>query len=1407
MQVDAFIPEDRRAALAAGHNLPARTCGAALFADISGFTPLTEALAHTLGPRRGAEVLTQQLNLVYSALISAVEAWHGSVIGFSGDAITCWFDDSVYQANDEHSQVRSASVAAAHCAVAMQQAMSRFTEVVLPGSVQARLALKTAIATGPVSRLLVGEPAIQLIDVLAGGILDTLAEAEHVAEQGDIVVDLPTLAALDGVYGVRQHRLSASGHELAVLTQHSAAPTPRMAAAHSPMLDDSLSRQWVLAPVYARLRSEGSNFLAEMRPAAALFLQFGGLDFDRDPQAGAALLAFVRWVQSVVDAYAGAVIQLTTGDKGSYLYAAFGAPISDDEDAHRAVATALTLRNPPPELAMIGAIRIGISQGMMRAGPYGSDTRLTYGVLGDATNLAARLMTQAEIGQVCVSVSVADAVGDQFDLADLGLRSFKGKSDPQPVFAVLGERLRSVALISEPSGPLLGRQAELEQLLALAQATGSREGCVVRLIGEAGAGKSYLASHFAAAVAAQGARVALAGCQSTAQINAYYAVHQLVRSLLDLPLSPAAATPEGKAAQIERLQSRLVEQDPAWLLRLPLLGDLLGLPIPDNQATASFDARLRQEALTDLILDIIRRTSQQQPLVVVVEDAHWLDEASRALIVALARTVAGLAVMLLLVKRPLDMEQDVLAQELDGLPHQHRIHLSELDTEGTGDLVRRRLGGEVDALLISFVHSLAQGNPFFTEELVDALHEGKKLVQQTGGWQLAAALVDALRRANCLVRTGPDWQLAPNAPLAAIDIGVPASIHGLVLSRLDRLPEASKLALKVASVIGRVFELDLLAAAHPNHPPLSSLAAHFQMLQARDFTRVETPPPRPVYLFKHNITQEVVYQTLLESQRQELHVAIARALETQTPEAVERLAHHYGQGDPAQPAVRSKAIYYIDAAGWRARREHANETALAYFDRALQLETRWSWLKGRAEALHILGRRLQEEATLLVLDEMGDADAQHQMEARMLWAQFYAATGDYIQAGQALQQAQALAVALGDRHSQARCSSEQAIIDWRQGDYAAAQAGYLAALELSQGNDEQIDVEGEAHYGLGLVYRQQSRYDAARRQFELALAVNRRLGDRQHEARTLNALGSVANLARDYTAAIDLFTEALRLRDLIGDRAGVGTSLMSLAQVYGNLGDYSAVEPLLQQALEIQQSVRNRWEEMLVLNELGILYTAVGQYAQALQYLDQALEHSRELGSDTGSAYVLCNLSQAQRDAGALDAAAETLRQGLRLAQEQGDLNLEAIYLGDAALTSLRAGDAQAAIAQAERALLLFRQLDLPLSCTSVHATLAAARLQGGDRASARADVEAALALLDECGGEGPDYPQRDYWLCAQVLQALGDHAGENHARQQAVALLHQRAGRISDPTMRQSYLAQVAVHAAIHQGAAHLIE
>jgi len=401
-------------------------------------------------------------------------------------------------------------------------------------------------------------------------------------------------------------------------------------------------------------------------------------------------------------------------------------------------------------------------------------------------------------------------------------------------------------------------------------------------------------------------------------------------------------------------------------------GELLGLPIDDNATTAAFDPRLRREALGNLVVNLFQHFAQQHPHFLLLEDIHWLDEADQVIVLALCRALADLPLLICLLHRPLNRQETTpFFDELNVLPGQLYLHLSELTPAATAALVGQRLQGAVEPLVTELVYAQTQGNPFFVEELVDALRERDYIVVEHAVYCAARALVQTLHEAHALVREEGRWRLCAGARLDMVTLGLPDTVHGLVLSRLDRLPEATRLTLKVASVIGRVFEAQVLVAAHPRTPHAPALHQQIAELEQRDFARLETPPPHPAYIFKHSITQEAVYQTLLESQRQELHLAVARVLEQQTPAAIERLAHHYAQTNVAQPAPRARAIHYLDAAAWRAKRSYANETALIYFERTLALETRWEWLRGKAEVLHILGQRLQEEATLLVLDAQG----------------------------------------------------------------------------------------------------------------------------------------------------------------------------------------------------------------------------------------------------------------------------------------------------------------------------------------------------------------------------------------------------------------------------------------------------
>jgi predicted ATPase/class 3 adenylate cyclase len=1380
----AYLPIDRRRALAQGEDLPERQAGVLLFADISGFTPLTDAFARAYGPRRGIDEFTQILNQVYNNLIAQIHRYCGSVIGFSGDAITCWFG----QGEQSRVEVTTRGVAAG---LAMQQAMHAFTRLQV-GDGLYPLAIKVVIGGGEVRRFVVGSPKIQLFDVLTGDVLSRVEAMERQASQGDVLLD-EELAHLLGSQVEGTWRQPTGGRILAVTGLDATLPQSPPVTAEPPDLPMEIARQWLLPSLYERIQGEQSRFLAELRPAVALFLNFSGIDYEADPDAGQKLNAFVQQVQWVIHRYEGALIQLTTGDKGNYLYAAFGAPIAHGDDTRRAVAAALDLRSSAAQHPAIQQIRIGISQGRMRTGAYGSHARRTYGVLGDEVNLAARLMIQAEAGQILVSPRVAEQITGQYRLRPLGERPIKGKPQPIPLFAVEGaQQDLSQQIAALFAQPLVGRDGELAQFTQSLRLAQGGTGQIVRVVGEAGVGKSHLAAACLERALAQEVQVAVGGAQSIEQGVAYGVARQIACQLLGLNTERSAGE------QVLAVTGLIQGMNPDWSLRLPLLGDLLGLPIPDTETTAAFPPQLRQEALIALVVEIVRARAGQRPLLLLFEDIHWIDEASRLLLLSLARVISDVPILLLLIHRPLGPSDESFADQLESLPDQTQLHLTELDEAGIAGLVAQRLGGTVSPLALALIQAQGQGNPFFTEELVDALVEAGDLLPQSPIWGLSPRMVASLREAGALMEEeAQPPRLRPGISLAGISLGLPDSIHGLVLSRLDRLPEPVKLTLKVASVIGRVFDAALLIRVYPGQMDEDLLFSQLETLSHREFARLERPQPHLAYIFKHNITQEVVYRTLLESQQQTLHQSVAQELEMLDPAAVERLAFHYRHGDLSQSGVRQKAAHYLAAAGEKAQREYANETALGHLERALKLEPRWAWMAARIDVLHILGRREEEAAALADLAGMAHAPA---YAVQLRWGSYYEAISDYGAATQAISQALAHAHQTGDASGMVRMLARLGMLAMRQGEYGQAQERFDQALALFSTGVTDAVAEAEVRYGLGTLHRELSQYAEARAAFMAVLTLSRHINDRQREAQTLSALAGIFFLhERDYEEAAAYVSEALAIRRAIGDRNGQGASLLNLAQVLNRMGDYSRAEDLLRQALTTQQELGNLWWQAIIWNELGVIYLLLGEYAQAEEATAQAISHSRAIGADSVLASALGNLGQILRESGQYSRAKAALLEAYELAQAQGEHYLRANHLSELAALYVEEEAWQNGVEAASAALAILEETGITSAARSADLTvLGLAHLALGQPTLAYEFGRQAYDLLEAGNGEGADFPHRDYHRCARIFRATGHPQLADHALAQARRLLAAQTERISSPQRRQAFLTQVPFNRAI---------
>ncbi len=1175
-----YIPMDRRQALAQGASLPDRAQGAALFADVSGFTALTEALVNDLGPQRGAEELSRHLNLVYDALIAELHRYGGSAISFTGDAITCWFDSA-------GTTLRLATQRAAACALAMQKTMGAFSAITISSGRTVSLAVKVAVAAGPARRFVVGDPEIQVMDVLAGATLDNLSATEKQAKKGEVVLHPSAAEALG-----ESVQITAWSHD-EVTRQHYAvvggftgevAVSPWLAIP-ADALDESQLRPWLLPPIYKRLSDGQGEFLAELRPAVALFLRFSGIDYDGDDEAGAKLDAYIRQVQKVCDEYRGALLNVNIGDKGSALYVVFGAPAAHEDDAARAARVALALRTP--ELDFIRTAQIGISQGRMRTGAYGSAECRTYGVLGDDVNLAARLMQAAAPGQILVSRALYQSTVNGFLWDALPAIKVKGKTEPISVFNLRGPKTRQAVRLQEANYalPMVGRVAELEAIKQKITLAMRGRGQIVGITGEAGIGKSRLLAE-AIRLANEFQLPGYGGeCLSYGTNTGYLVWHSIWRSFFGVE-------PDWELArQVNALKKQLQLIDPGLIPRLPLLGTALNLPIPDDDFTRNFDAKLRKTSLESLLVDCLRGRAKFGPLFLVLEDCHWIDPLSHDLLEVIGRAIADLPVLLVMSYRPLDA-QSGQTLKVSQLPHFAKIQLADFMPQEAERLINLKLeqffGAQTDAPrdFVERISERAQGNPFYIEELLNYLQDRK---------------------------------IDPRNSQALARLDFPANLHSLILSRIDQLTESQKITVKVASVIGRTFKAAMLWGAYPQLlGDEQKVRVDLEMLGRLDLTPLDKPEPELEYLFKHIITQEVAYESLPFAMRAILHDQIAQFIEQSAAKSLEqfvdRLAFHYGHSEN-----EAKKREYLLKAGQAAQASYANSAAIDYYQRVLPLLTAEEQVPVMLKlggVLELVGRWSEAsdlyQKAMTLAEELGDRRAQAQYQTAI--GELMRKRNQYAEATDWLEKARLTFEELGDRAGVAQVLHFAGSVAAQQGNYNLAQVRYEASLFIREELDDKPRIASLLS-NLGIVARYQGDYALARSLHLDSLKMRRELGDRVAISISLNNLGNVALDQGDYGEARSCLEEAVKLRGEIGDPWAVASSLNNLGNVVRTQGDYAAARTLYEQSFAINRGLGDRWAIAYLLEDMGGLAALQSQPERALRLVGAASTLREAIGA------------------------------------------------------------------------------------------------------------------------------------------------------------------------------------------------
>ena len=1351
MQIaEAYIPMDRRQALTQNETLPDRTHGSVLFADISGFTPLTEALGLELGQQRGAEELTRILNEVYSALVAQVHRYRGSVLSFSGDAITCWLDQ------DE-------GLRGTACALNMQAVMRRFASFETPGGTEVSLGIKTAVVTGPVRRFVIGDPKIQLMDALAGGTLDHVASAEHQAERGDVIISAEVADKFPEQINISEWREdSETGQRFAIV----AGLTAEVAQAPWPAIDQSLSeaqaRQWLWPTIYERLQSVQGQFLAEMRLATAVFLQFTGLDYDEDDKSGKRLSAYIAWVQGIIAQYEGTLLQLTIGDKGSYLYAAFGAPVAHDDDPARAVAAALALRSVPRHLDFIRDIRVGVAQGQTRAGAYGSPTRQTYGVIGDKVNLSARLMGISPIGDVRTDFEVYRRAQSRWQFDVLEPTKIKGKSGLIRVYRPTGEA--AVTRVRADS-VMIGRRAEFAQLVAGLETAVAGETRVLIIEGEGGIGKSRLAYELVGMIRERGLTGFWGEGQSIEQHTPYRVWREIFKTYFGLD------NMADMAERHHRVEAVVQESVPDQLYRLPLLNDILNVELPETDLTLAMPPELRQESLVVLLINLLRAWARERPLILMLEDAHWLDSLSWEFTVQMVRALRTShdPMLLLIVNRPV-AAHSTAGQHMTTLASMlvtRKIVLGNLTQDETVELVTARLGLRDDGLpsaIADLVRTRADGNPFFAQEVVFTLRDQDILViepEPSGDYN------------RCVVK----------GDLEQVTTALPDTVQGLILARIDQLTLEQQLMLKVAAVIGRTFAFTPFQHLYNQYAAVvqEKVRNELNELNSRDLTELDTVgPPDIVYIFKHIITQEVAYQTLLFGQRKEMHQKVAAwyvqaygeidedGLMVIPPSAafvLSLLVHHYHHAED-----RLRECHFARLAGEQAARQYANEEALRYFDRALELT--------------------DEE----------DVDGRYQLY--LAREALYDLEGKREGQAQDLQTLAQLAEVMADDLKKAQAALRQAHYARVMGDQVATLTAVQNGIQYAT-QAQSPTAEAEGYYIWGKSLQQQGRYEEAMEKLERSAHLAQTSLDQATQAESLIQLGVTNFYLGNYDIASTYMEQALTLFRDVNDRKGEAGCLMMLGTVSTHMSNYLAGQVYQDQALNLSRMIGNRMGESIILGNLGVNYAYLGSYEAARDCQQQALTISQEIGDLEGQSFAYVNLSLIYHMLDENEQVLKTCEQALALQQAINDRRNEAYtltYKGHALAALDRMNGAVEAYEQARVIRQGLGEESLVMDDLAGLARVAEAMNQ---EAESLAYVMEILTWIEENGIEGIEYPLQVYLTCYHVLHRAAN--GNEAMLAQANAILRtahdhlqKQAEAIKDEEQRMQFLLHIPFNRAI---------
>ncbi len=1099
--------------------------GSIAFVDISGFTRLSERLA-TRG-KVGAEELTEAIGMCFTRLLGVAYANGGGLIKFGGDALLLLFTGPNH------------AVKAAAAAIGMRRELREIGSLSTPGG---RVVLKMSVGvhSGRFHFFLGGGSHRELM--ITGPAASETVLMENTADAGEILVSPSTAEALPaGVIGnekgpgfLLRKEPGGDGHARRDVEM---LPSTEMMIECIPVA----TREHVLAGLHE----------PEHKRVTVAFIHFDSSDHLIET-AGAeacaeALDALVRDVQHAVDRHGVCFLGTDVDRDGGKIILTAGAPTASGNDEESMLLALREIIDREHALP----IRIGVNRGHVFAGDIGPFYRRTYTVMGDAVNLSARLMAKAQPGEILATEGVLQQSRTRFEAEPLEPFHVKGKAQPVQAFR-LGSAVRAEAPREETAVPLIGREHEMEVLLT--GLAGAREGSgrIIEIVGEPGIGKSRLIDEVKANAADM--TIISAVCELYQTSTPYAPLASPLRHLFGI------GDAEEDAVAGERLRAIVASQAPGLLPWVPLLGILLNVPIPPTPEVAQLDDEFRRQRLEEVTVELLS-TLLVEPTLVIVEDAHWMDEASADLLKRLTAAISDLPWLVLSTRR--DVDEGFVA------------------SGGAVEILRPEpLDAAAAAALVDAV----------TEESPLAPHEIAALAERSGGNPLfLKELLAAARDAGGIE-------------------GLPDSVEALITARIDRLPPRERTILKRLSVLGPAFRGELARAVVPAE--LASDERAWERLEEFIDTDAED-----TLRFRHALIRDAAYEGLPYKLRRDLHALVGSTIEREAGDEAEEhaeiLSLHFFNAHRFGDSWR-----YSRIAAERARSIFANVEAADFYERAIDSARREEGvpvedLTAVHEALGDVRKRIGEfprasssygharrllagdtiAAARLMLKEARVRQASGRFADAIRWIR----KADRSLSGHegpdaGAQRSQAFVAYAAVRKDQGRQSD---VIKWSERAIPEAQmAGDRDALAHAYMLLE------SAFVNLGMW--EKAIYSGH------ALELYKQLGDLWGQGIIYNNIGARAYFEGRWDEAVIMYGRSREACEKIGDAVSAALGTVNAGEILSDQGHYEDAEPLFRKALRVWKAAGDPSSVAYATSNLGRLAYRRGEYDDAMALLEEA---------------------------------------------------------------------------------------------------------------------------------------------------------------------------------------------------------